>query len=203
MARPWLAPYRRDNELKVFNKATAWTGPVSNAIRSFNNLKLGVKLTPTTEINKANIVVILATGPTEYPHKDPWYEATVKTDTGFDPKKFHGSCKTLMDSDKKFQIVFAAIFLPGSIKATDGQKEVVVVHEFIHACGLNGVSEDGNKDANQDHDIEGIMVSIMKIQGKGMIEYMPLQGAIAMPPIRIGGQSFCKAKAIWLHPDQC
>lgn len=137
MGIKWANHVRRTGELRVFNKATAWAGPVAKAIGAFNDLSLGVKLVPETEIAKANIVVILSNGPDKYDFKDPWFEGTAKTRADFKADKLHGHCSTLKDP-KKNEIVFAVVFLPGKIKATNEQKQVVVVHEFIHACGLNG-----------------------------------------------------------------
>jgi hypothetical protein len=48
----------------------------------------------------------------------------------------HGQTTTF--TDPKLRVIFfAAVFLPGKIKkAKDGQKEMIVVHEFIHSAGI-------------------------------------------------------------------
>jgi hypothetical protein len=92
-------------------------------------------------------------------------------------------------------IFFAAVFLPGKIKkATDCQKEMIVVHEFIHSAGLN------DKDW---HDSAGIMFSPMKEDGGGLIEYIPDKGVKPMPPIRVGAQTMCKMKMLWAGAKDC
>lgn len=203
MGVQWINYVRRNGELKVFNKATAWASGVTKAIQSFNDLKLGVKLTTAESEASANIVVILAAGPMKYDYSDPYYTGVLSTKPDFKADELHGSCMTAMDPKKNYAITFAAVFLPGKVKATTGQKQVIVLHEFIHACGLNGTYPDGTKLPQQDHDIEGIMVGQVQKSGKGLIEMMPAKGVKAMPPIRIGGKALCMARGLWSHPDQC
>ena len=42
-----------------------------------------------------------------------------------------------------------------------------------------------------------IMVANMKVDGKGLIEYIPHKNAKPMPPIRVGTQTICKLQRIW------
>jgi hypothetical protein len=202
MGIKWVSYIRKDGELKVYNAAPTWAVAVRKAIEEFNKLSLGVKLVTVTEQPKANIVVKAAKGKDSIDFADAYYEGTVPTSAKFKPDILHGYCGTLRDKEKNL-IAFAGIFLPGSVRATDDQKMVITLHEFIHASGLNGISEDGTENANQDHDLEGIMAGQMKVSGKGLIEYMPMKGAKAMPPIRISEKTRCLARALWSHPDQC
>lgn len=201
MGIQWIEYVRKDYKLTVFNKAAAWAGPVQKALDEFNKLNLGVKLEFTTEEKKARIIVALATGPDKIDFVDRHFEGSVPTKSSFDPKKFHGYCGTLRDPVTNV-IVFAGIFLPGSVEATDEQKMVVVLHEFMHACGLNGMMSDGKQHPNQDHDLEGIMAGQMVPSGKGLIEFMPKKGVKAMPPIRISGKTQGAARLLWAKPKK-
>ncbi len=126
MPTPWLKRIRKTGQLTVFNKATAWADSVTTAITSFNNLPLGVKLVAEKEEKSANIVLILASGPQQY----KYYGDTAKTFPDFKGDRLHGETRTLIDG-KLNEIFFAVVFLPGKVKkATKGQKEVIVVHEF-------------------------------------------------------------------------
>jgi hypothetical protein len=69
---------------------------------------------------------------------------------------------------------------------------MVVVHEFIHACGLNDW-----------HDTVGLMFPDMQEQGGGLIEYLPEKGAKPMPPIRLGSKTVCKVKMLWSGGEAC
>ncbi len=199
MPTPWLKRIRKDGQLKVFNKAGAWSTAVDAAIATFNNLGLGVKLIAEKEEKSANVVVVLANGPDQY----KYYGDTAHTRSDFKPDALHGQTTTLTDQ-KRNEIFFAVIFLPGKIKkATAKQKEVVTVHEFIHSCGLDGGLPGGKKDPNQDHDVVGIMFGVMKEDGDGLIEYMPERDAKPMPPIRVGARTMCKVRMIWADGEAC
>ncbi len=196
MPTPWLKRIRKTGQLTVHNRADSWKTAVDTAIASFNNLGFGVKLVEEKEEKSANIVVKLSDGSETYPYYGQ------KITAQFPAERLHGLCRTLVDDNKK-EIFFAVIFLPGKVKKpTAKQKEVITVHELIHACGLNGLLADGSKDPNDDHDIVGIMVAQMKVDGDGLIEYMPEKGAKAMTPIRVGGQTMCKAQMLW-GADAC
>lgn len=198
----WINYVRRNGDLKVFHKGNDWKKPIEKALDDFNGLNLGVTLTFVDRQPAANIVVKVATGADKIDFDDGTYSGTVKTKPSFKPDEFHGYCGSMYDPDKN-EVVFAGVFLPGKIKATDNQKRVVVLHEFIHACGLNGRLPNGTDDPNGDHDIEGIMTGQMKTSGTGLIEYMPMKGAVAMPPIRISGRTLCAARMLWTNATSC
>jgi len=187
MPTPWLKRIRKTGQLTVFNKATAWADSVTTAITSFNNLPLGVKLVAEKEEKSANIVLILASGPQQY----KYYGDTAKTFPDFKGDRLHGETRTLIDG-KLNEIFFAVVFLPGKVKkATKGQKEVIVVHELIHAGGM------------AEHDSVGIMFATMKEADGGLIEYIPDKGAKPMPPIRVGPQTLCKMRMLWSGAKDC
>ncbi len=199
MPTPWNSRVRSKGELAVFNQAKSWSGAVDAAIKTFNNLPFRVKLVTAKDEGSANIVVVVATGPSTYPWpgNSQLEGFTVKTKATFKPDILHGQTSTLADP-RVNELAFAAVFLPGMItNVTTRQKEVVVVHEFIHASGLDGGTGGGKQDPNQDHEIVGIMNGQMKESGNGLIEYLPEKGAKAMPPIRVGPKTLCRMQQIW------
>jgi hypothetical protein len=183
MAVEWFKRFREGRELPYVNKATAWKAAVEAAIVSFNNLSLGVKLVPAKEEKDALIAFVLAIGPTKY--KFPG--GTAETGPKFKPDGLHG--QTALQIDGRGYIYFAAVFLPGKIdKTTKEQREMVVVHEIIHACGMD------------EHDTEGIMYDTFKNDGTGLIELVPAAGVKAMPPIRVGGTTLSIMRKLWPAP---
>ena len=121
-----------------------------------------------------------------------YYGDTAQTSSKFKADGLHGQASTLHDAKSK-EIFFAVVFLPGKVKkATNGQKEVIVVHELIHACGLD-----------EWHDSVGIMFAQMAEEGGGLIEYLHDKGAKPMPPIRVGSQTVCKVKMLWAGGEAC
>ena len=185
MPTPWLKRIQKTKQLTVFNKAGAWSDSVDTAIGTFNALPFCVTLVAEKKEEKsANIVVLLANGPQQY----KYYGDTVKTDPSFKSDMPHGQTSTLGDP-RTHEIFFAAIFLPGKIpKLTKGQKEVIIVHEFIHASG--GLT-------NDEHDSTGIFFGYMTITGDGMLESLPEEGAKLMPPIRLGPRTATKMQTAW------
>jgi len=205
MPTPWASAIKDSGQLTIFNKAKEWANPVNAAIRTFNNLSLGVKLVSADEEQNANVVVVLALGAADYdwPGNRSFEGYKIKTKPGFKADILHGQTSTVSDPNRN-EIQFALIFLPGSLTGVnDRQKEVVVVHEFIHSSGLDGGIGGGKQDPKQDHDVVGIMVPQMKADGSGLIEYMPEKGAKPMPPIRVGAQTLCKIRMLWTNADSC
>lgn len=201
MPTPWLKRIRKTGQLTVSNKATAWADSVNGAIASFNHLSLGVKLVAEKTEKSANIVLILASGPQQY----KYYGDTVKTGSDFKADWLHGETRALIDG-KLNEIFFAGVFLPGKVqKITKGQKEMVIVHELIHACGMTG----GDKKA--EHDSVGIMYDIMNQADGGLIEgnidlaleKQKKEGIKPMPPIRVGPKTLCIMRMLWSGAEAC
>ena len=174
-----------------------WASAADRALATFNTLGFPVRLVRTEDEKNALIVVKLSTGPDS---QESWGKKA-STNDNFDAARLHGLTVPLTEiheRKKTFEIIFAAIFLPGRARATIKQQEVIIVHEFIHACGLDGGLPDGSKDTvKQDHDVTGVFVAQMAQDGDGLIEYLHDKGAKAMPPVRVGGQTHCKMRAIW------
>jgi len=186
MATPWIKRIKDTGQLSVFNKATAWSDAAHAAITAFNQLSLGVKLVAAKDEKSANIVLVLASGHQQYTYGGD----TTTTDSDFKPDRLHGETNVFED-DRLKAIFFAVIFLPGKVKGTKKQREVIVVHEFIHACGV------------EEHESVGIMFAQMKESDGGLIEYLPDAGAKAMPPIRVGPQTLCKVRMLWAGGGAC
>jgi hypothetical protein len=68
---------------------------------------------------------------------------------------------------------------------------VIVVHELIHACGMDI------------HDSVGIMFGEMKEANGGLIEYLHDKGARPMPPIRVGSKTVCTMRMLWSDGEAC
>ena len=180
MANLWFKRYREAKELPYINKATSWKTPIEAAIKSFNGLGFGVQLVPTKEEKDALVAFVLANGPTKHPF--PGGVAETKPD--FKPDGLHG--QTAAQLDRRNEIFYAGIFLPGKVsKSTKEQKEMVVVHEIIHACGMD------------EHDTEGIMYDKFRNDGNGVIELVAPSGAKGMPPIRLGGMTVSIMRKLW------
>lgn len=181
MASPWIKGIRNKKQLKVYDKASAWSSEVNTAIASFNKLPFGVTLVKAAAEKKADIVVILAAGAAEYNFSG----AVAKTGPRFKSDGLHGMTAKFSDEKTK-EHLFAVIFLPGKAKtATKKQKEVIIVHEFIHACGVD------------EHDTVGIMFGVMAEEDGGLIEYMKTEGAKPMPPIRVGSKTLSVMQKLW------
>jgi hypothetical protein len=198
MPTKWMPPMRRAQQLTVFNKGGSWSAAVETAIATFNSLGFGIKLVPERGDEKAaNIVVKLSNGEESYPR----YDDTIMV--SFPAEQMHGRCHTLIHPRRK-EIYFAGIFLPGKVEnITPKQKEVIIVHELIHAAGLNGKLAGVADDPKGDHDSVGIMFPQMKVSGDGLIEYLADKGAQPMTPIRVGSQTMCNLRMLWTNESSC
>jgi hypothetical protein len=202
MPTAWYKRAQTAGALTVFSKAGKWAHEVEKARLTFNNQGFPVTLNKADDEKHADIVVKLSTGPDS---QTSWGD-TASTDSDFDPKRLHGQTVTITKiyegRKTRIEVTFAAVFLPAKAEATAEQREVIAVHEFIHACGLDGGLPNGTKSKSQDHDNEGIMYDIMVPMNKGLIEGSKPDGVQEMPPIRVGGKTRCKIQDIW-GTEQC
>jgi hypothetical protein len=210
MPTPWTREVLDAKKLRVFNKGGAWSGVVSKAVSTFNTLALGVTLELEKVETEADIVVVLANAAMTYPYKGrrQYPDEKLKTSTrnGFRPDILHGYCHTLTRLGRRGtpgELFFATIFLPGKVQATNEQKEVIIIHEFIHASGLDGGMADGAKNRDQDHELVGIMYDTMMTDGKGLRENLKSITERAMPPIRVGPSTTCKLARLWAGAETC
>lgn len=191
MPTKWMKWMREEKQLKVHNMGGSWSAAVDKAIITFNNLGFGVKLVPEREKHKAQIVVKLSNGAEVFEQIDD------KIIVDFPADGMHGRASTIAHPRRK-EIYFAGVFLPGKVQnVTPKQKEVMIVHELIHACGLDGGLPDGGQDPKQDHEENGIMASKMGIAGDGLIEYFHERNTPPMTPIRVGPLTMCKMRMLW------
>ena len=187
MSMKWLARIRKTGKLTAFNLAASWGTVFEKARKSFNTLKLGVEIVLADDEKSANIVVVLADGPKQY----PYFGQILKTKSTFKADGLHGQTSSVSDDIAK-ENFFAAIFVPGLLKNTTmDQKEMLLVHEFIHAAGMN------------EHDSEGIMFATMAKEGSGLIEYLHEKDTKSMPAIRVGGQTKCIMQSLWSDVEEC
>jgi hypothetical protein len=192
MPTQWNRGVRETGQLKVFNMGGGWSAAVNAGIASFNNLGFGVRLVAVREKSAANIVVMLSDGTDSY----TWGDHTITVN--FPAERLHGRARTVATGSRTVEIDFAVVFLPGKVRnPTPKQKEVMVVHELIHASGLNGLTPEGTKLADGDHETVGIMAAQMVEHGDGLIEMLPDKGVQRMTPIRVGGQTMCKMRMLW------
>lgn len=190
MANKWFKRFREQKQLAVWNKAKSWAGPVAAAIKTFNDLAFGLKLVVAAEEKDTKIMIVLAAGPMT--DTGPYGEK-VETGPKFKADGLHGHCHALVD--KRNEIYFAGVFIPANVAKTNSdQKLVVVLHELIHACGMD------------EHDQDGIMFDSFQPKDDGLIELRDAdknKGVKAMPPIRVGAKTSCIMKMLWSDGDAC
>jgi len=187
MATPWKNNVRSAGRLLVYNDAGAWRGVVDNAITTFNGLSLRVTLESTSDEAAANVVVKLSNGNTgSYTFHDRFY-GDVTVTANFDASRAHGKTKIVKDPDRGV-VVMAAVFLPQRLQGTSaGVKEIVAIHEFIHAAGM---------DSDGDHDrTDGVFYAIMEPSGNGLREWGTSNAA--MPPVRLGTSTRSTLDGLW------
>jgi hypothetical protein len=182
---------REKNQLTVHNMGGSWSAAVDAGIKTFNNLGFGVKLVPEKERRSAQIVIKLSNG------SETFVQSGDSIIVNFPADKMHGRATTLAHPRLK-EIYFAGVFLPGKVQnVTPKQKEVIVVHELIHACGLDGGMPGGGQDPKMDHELVGIMSAQMVPSGDGLLELLPEKGAKPMTPIRVGAQTMRLMQTLW------
>ena len=198
MSVPWSYDVRKTGILKIHNLAGAWLADVEKAVSKFKSLGFPVELKSEQNDKDANVVIKLSSGADSHPFNSKYYEGvTVKTGSDFRADAPHGSTVAVFAAEHD-EILFAVIFLPGLLaNPSAGMKEVVITHEFIHACGMVSKEKDKQKNKKLTHDHEGIMYDIMITSGGGLIEGNKPKGKKAMPPIRVGGKTRNEIKSAW------
>ena len=198
MSTPWRSEVKRTGKLKIHNLAGAWSADVEKAILKFKSLGFPVELISEREAKNANIVVKLSAAADSHDFDSKDYESVkVKTAADFRPDHPHGSTVAVF-AEQYEEVLFAVIFLPGKLEQpSDGLKEVVIIHEFIHASGMVSKEKDRQKNSKLTHDHDGIMYDIMITSGNGAIEGNRPKGKKAMPPIRVGGKTRSEIKSAW------
>ncbi len=201
MTTAWNKSVRREGKLKVFNGAKTWSIPINSAIESFNAFTFGVTLELVKLETGANVVIQTANGATSYDWDgDPWVKGkSLTSGSDFRSTSLHGKTIAAIETQTK-HIHFAVIFLPGAVKkATNGQKHVIVIHEFLHAAGLIGLSNS----TEEGHEDSGVMYPVMSESGQGLIESFSGNTNKPMPPIRLGPLTHCKLHKLWKDATAC
>lgn len=183
MPNKWRDHIRRSGELTVHNMAGKWAPSVTRAMAIFNGLGFGVRLVSTQQMAGAHIVVKLSLQNADsHKHKVGRDEYVIAVN--FDAGGVHGKARTLVEQNRGGEeIFFAAVFLPGKRNTAIPLREIIIVHELIHAAGMN-----------EDHDSSGIMADTMSVIGNTFVE---IKGAAPMPPIRVGGKTMCIMRELW------
>jgi hypothetical protein len=193
MATPWKKKVRSAAKLTAMNAGGGWKSVVEDAIKKFNSLGFGVTYESVSS-DRPDVVIKLSDGIGEHTFEDPYYgEFTVKA--VFDATAVHGKTKTVVDPDKKV-IMNAAVFLPNKLRnANQKTKEIVVIHELIHAAGL---------DDNKDHDkTSGVFYSPLEYSSGNLVEWGTGGKFPPMPPVRVGAQTKCKLRSLWVENAAC
>ncbi len=189
MASRWISTVRSRGTLRVHNQAGAWRSQVNSALATFNRFELQVSLESTTNESEADIVVLLSGNNASYTFRRRGY-GEVPLRTTFDSTIAHGKTVTAADTRTR-EILMAAIFLPQRLaSANRGIREVVIVHEFFHAAGLNS---DG------DHDTQaGVFYSPMEVTHGHLRPWGTSEPA--MPPITVGSRTTTALNELWRRP---
>ena len=119
MPAQWLKRIRRTGQLTLFNKTSGWTVPVETAVKSFNNLALGIQFVAETTEKAANVVLVLANGPGV---KYKYYGDTAETKQDFAADRLHGQTSTLADQKEPKEIFFAVAPLCPAQRPTTPRK---------------------------------------------------------------------------------
>jgi hypothetical protein len=209
MAIAWGTKKVEAKKLLLYNDAGSWAGDVKNALPVFKSLCLGLEYEETTDKENADVVIKTANGPGESIENNRT-GGEARTSKGWIATAPHGKTTTTKYVlGTRREVVFAGIFLPGLVPdLTPQRKQVIIIHELIHASGLDGTLPDGTDKGDQDHDTEGIMAPSMRDGGDGYIEgnaVMKGQESKAarlkvvkpMPPIRVGTKTRRRMSQIW------
>jgi hypothetical protein len=185
VATPWFTRVRSGKKLLVLSRATTWAKAVRGAVKRFNDLNFGVTLEFTDDFVKANIIVVQVKGPSSIDGSG----VSVSSGADFKADGLHG--KTALAIDRRNQVYFAGTFLPEAAdKTTQTQKEMITLHEFIHAAGMD------------EHDSSGIMYDVFQAKGDGVAELAP-PGMPTMPAVRVGVQTACIMSMLWADGPTC
>jgi hypothetical protein len=193
---PWADNVRQKGELAIFRDGKiggTWGTVFNQSIAAFNrlsgHLKLGVVLkeskhAPVDGGGGADVGVSTANGVIALTYEGTAYPDTL-TGTGL-----HGLTRTVTRQTAITVVEKAFIFLPQQPKTlppTGGWQpvgtnvmEVILVHEFIHACGL------------EKHTPGDVFQDVPSIEGN-----IVKAGNVRMPPIFISGSTASRIQALW------
>lgn len=196
MARPWAKNVKDAKQLTVYSELSGgkWVNLFTGALRSFNDLKLPVRMTKAKDKESANVIMKVSTGMASHDY------GGASRSRAFNATGLHGY--TMLFHTANGPIEKAAVFLPGSPRsgpvfikgkaiyhnATPDMMRVIAVHELIHACGL----EDG------DHADDGLFYFPLAASGNGKL-IVPETGKDKrrMPPLFLAASTVSKISTLW------
>lgn len=195
MDYPWIDSVREKGELSVYPEGISgtWSAIFHQSLAEFNRLshhyKLGVilkesKTPPVEGGGGADVRVSTANGPIALNYEGQDYPGSLSGDG------LHGRTRTIKRQTAITMVEKAFIFLPQQpkVNAPSGLRavgtnvmKVILVHEFIHACGL------------EDHTKGDVFQDIPNVEGDSV-----KAGNIKMPPIFISGATATRIKDLWV-----
>jgi hypothetical protein len=197
MLLPWIESVKKTKTLLVFNGITntKWKSIFPLALQSFNKLSIGVKAKEIKDEKMANVVVFTSEGIAKYTFDNQELVAN------FDGTRFHGYTM-LLHRQNVFILEKAAVFLPNEPKIRGGYKDngdeiiespnlnqmrVILVHELVHACGLD----------NAEHDEDGLFQKNLVPNGDKMASLIANKGSKPMPPMYLSSGTKTKILSNW------
>jgi hypothetical protein len=225
---PWADYVKKTKKLTIAIDESigkqGWAKAFKDGIAKFNELsgttwKLGVTYETTENPVTANVVAYAKVGDFKFGYKDAYYEMKEKA-FKFDGNSVHGLCsmgygdeKNRVTKTKESRLVKAFIFVPAKPYVSRGQRLVgepvrlvVVVHELIHACGLDDghhtvddvfcwpkASFDNKKPDNDRVEAFTGQYEDVVIAGKTIKK--PIM--VAMPPVILNKPTQDKIRSLW------
>ena len=192
MDTPWAANVRQSGQLRIVPEASLignWKTVFEQSLAEFNRLskhhKLGVTLERFKDKDSAQAEVRLGTanGPIAFTYDGEDHSATLSGNG------LHGLTTPIIRRTATDVIEKAFSFLPIEPKSNTPQglrgaginiMKVILVHEFIHACGLEKHSTDDVFEGV--HTIDGDRIRV---------------GAATMPPIFFSGATVQRIRDLW------
>lgn len=200
MPRPWIDSVKNARSLTVRNNIGAgnWSSLFSRGLGEINRLlssaSLNITFREAAADASADVVVAVGNGPITYTHDNTTFTRQ------FDGKRLHGYTG-LAGREGSELIEKAFVFLPSApeMHAPSGSRRtgilvmtLILVHEFVHCCGLTDEDHspddifNGNPTTNPgsrpDRDRVGIMGS---------------NGYVWFPPFFLSNSTVGKIQSVW------
>jgi hypothetical protein len=199
MAKPWIDSVKKAGKLTVFNSIGGkWSSLFQTSFDEFNKLLKGSGLSLTFEkaadAKTANVVVQTSDGPATFEFEGNSYSKE------FSGKGLHGYTGQIYRPDDP-KIEKAFVFLPNTpqMNTPKGQRptginvmKCILIHEFIHACGLE------NNDHSKDDIFNGFpQTNYGNKPDDDKIGITKDGNYVWFPPIFLSSSTVGKIKALW------
>jgi hypothetical protein len=200
MAKPWIDSVKQSGKLTVYDGIGGgkWSSLFQQSLNEFNELLKGSGLSLTFEKAadeaSAQVVVKISDGPASFEYgKDKFSYA-------FNGKGLHGfTGQVSRGTDPRIEKAF--VFLPSNpqMNTYDGLRptgigvmKCILVHEFVHACGLE------NKDHGTDDVFHGSpQTNYGDTAAEDKIGIRRDGKYIWFPPVVLSSATIGKIKALW------